>query len=118
MFDIGGGELILIILAIIVLFGPKKIPEIAQLMGKGIRKFNEAKSEFESEINNIKSDINNSVDIVETEANNNAVPSVKEIDPSDVQMLKNSEASQNVRKDSDQNKVPNIKIPAEKSSNK
>jgi len=28
MFDIGGGELIVIILAVILLFGPKKIPEI------------------------------------------------------------------------------------------
>lgn len=63
MFDVGGGELILIILAIIVLFGPKKIPEIAQMIGKGIRKFNQAKSEFESEINNIKNDINSSSDL-------------------------------------------------------
>ncbi|MCX6152870.1 MAG: twin-arginine translocase TatA/TatE family subunit [Candidatus Kapabacteria bacterium] len=62
MFDIGGGELILIVLAIIVLFGPKKIPEIAQMFGKGMQEFKRAQSQFTSQFNEIKSEINSSID--------------------------------------------------------
>lgn len=43
MFDnIGAGELIIIFLVILVLFGAKKIPDLAQGLGKGIREFKKA----------------------------------------------------------------------------
>jgi sec-independent protein translocase protein TatA len=45
-----GGEWIWIILAIIILFGGKKIPELARGIGKGIREFNDAKTGIKSEI--------------------------------------------------------------------
>lgn len=35
--NIGGTEIILIVLAILILFGAKKIPELAQGIGKGMR---------------------------------------------------------------------------------
>ncbi|MBL8000106.1 MAG: twin-arginine translocase TatA/TatE family subunit [Candidatus Kapabacteria bacterium] len=46
MFDVGGGELILIVLAILVFFGPKKIPEVAQMVGRGMRKIRQAQDEL------------------------------------------------------------------------
>lgn len=46
----GGGEWILIFLAIILLFGGKKIPELMRGIGKGVREFNAAKSNVEQEI--------------------------------------------------------------------
>lgn len=55
-----GGEWITILLVVIVLFGGKKIPELARGIGKGIREFNDAKegvkSDIESGINNKESD--------------------------------------------------------------
>jgi sec-independent protein translocase protein TatA len=39
----GGGEWILIIVAILLLFGARKVPEFMKGLGKGIREFNEAK---------------------------------------------------------------------------
>lgn len=45
-----GGEWLWIILAIIVLFGGKKIPELARGIGKGIREFNDAKTGIKNEI--------------------------------------------------------------------
>jgi len=49
--DVGGGELLLILLAVFLLFGPKKIPEIARILGKGLYELNKAthgiKEEFE-----------------------------------------------------------------------
>jgi sec-independent protein translocase protein TatA len=45
-----GGEWIWVLLAIIVLFGGKKLPELAKGIGKGIREFNEAKDGIKNEI--------------------------------------------------------------------
>lgn len=46
----GGPEWIFILLAIILLFGGKKIPELMRGIGKGIREFNAAKNNIEDEI--------------------------------------------------------------------
>ncbi len=51
MFEnLGGGEVLLIFLVILIFFGPKKIPELAGSLGKGLRKFREAKEGFEGQI--------------------------------------------------------------------
>jgi len=50
MFNIGSTELILIVLAIIILFGAKKIPELAQGIGKGMKEFKKALRDVEDEI--------------------------------------------------------------------
>jgi len=47
---LGGTEMIAIIFVILLLFGGKKIPELARGFGKGIREFNSAKSSIEDEI--------------------------------------------------------------------
>jgi len=57
MFDIGGPELIVIVLFVLILFGPKKIPEVAQTVGKGLRKIKEAQAQFQSQINEIQKDV-------------------------------------------------------------
>lgn len=45
-----GGEWITILLVVVVLFGGKKIPELARGLGKGIREFNDAKEGVKNEI--------------------------------------------------------------------
>jgi sec-independent protein translocase protein TatA len=45
-----GMEWIIIILAILLLFGGKKIPELMRGVGKGIREFNDAKNNVSREI--------------------------------------------------------------------
>lgn len=45
-----GGEWFIILIAIIVLFGGRKIPELARGLGKGIREFNDAKKGVKDEI--------------------------------------------------------------------
>lgn len=42
----GGWELVLIVLAVILLFGGKKIPELMKGLGKGIREFKESSKEL------------------------------------------------------------------------
>jgi len=46
----GGTELFVIVLVIILLFGAKKIPELARGLGRGIREFKDATKEIKSEI--------------------------------------------------------------------
>ncbi len=49
MGNIGTSELILILLVLFLFFGAKKIPEIAQGLGKGIREFRKASREFQED---------------------------------------------------------------------
>lgn len=46
----GGGEWVTIGIVVLVLFGGRKIPELARGLGKGIREFNDAKKGVQDEI--------------------------------------------------------------------
>jgi sec-independent protein translocase protein TatA len=46
----GGSEWILIILAVLILFGGRKIPEFMRGLGRGIREFNDAKNNVKDEL--------------------------------------------------------------------
>ena len=50
-------EIIIVLLAIVVLFGAKKLPEIARGLGKGINEFKKAAEDIKAELNNQTSDI-------------------------------------------------------------
>lgn len=56
MFDVGGAELIVIVLAIILLFGPKSLPQFAQQLGKGLRQFRKAQEDLTQQIRDISAD--------------------------------------------------------------
>ncbi len=49
MFGIGTTELIIIMFIILLIFGAKKLPELAQGLGKGIREFKKASNEIQDE---------------------------------------------------------------------
>ncbi len=49
---IGPWQIIIIILAIIILFGGKKIPEIARGLGLGLKEFKKATNEIKDEVKN------------------------------------------------------------------
>jgi sec-independent protein translocase protein TatA len=46
----GGSEWLLVLLAILLFFGGKKIPELMRGVGRGIREFNDAKNNVKNEI--------------------------------------------------------------------
>lgn len=61
MFDIGGGELLLIVLLALIFFGPNKIPEIAKNLKKGITEIRKAQTQFKQQIDDITSDIDKQI---------------------------------------------------------
>ncbi|NBC07868.1 MAG: twin-arginine translocase TatA/TatE family subunit [Bacteroidetes bacterium] len=50
LFNFFGPEMLVVLFAILLLFGGKKIPELMRGIGKGIREFNTARSSLESEL--------------------------------------------------------------------
>lgn len=55
--SLGFWEVLLIVLAIILIFGGKKIPELMQGLGKGMKSFKKGLNEVEDEIKDVKKDI-------------------------------------------------------------
>ncbi|MFD3001967.1 twin-arginine translocase TatA/TatE family subunit [Pontibacter toksunensis] len=53
---LGGTEVILILAVILLLFGAKRIPELAKGLGRGIREFKDATNEIKSDIEGSKRD--------------------------------------------------------------
>ena len=50
LFGIGGYEWIVILFAVLLLFGGRKIPELMRGLGQGIREFNRARANVEQEL--------------------------------------------------------------------
>ncbi len=57
MFDVGGGELLLIFVAVLLLFGPKKIPEVMRSVGKGLRQFRQAQEDLKQQMRDLSADV-------------------------------------------------------------
>ena len=53
---LGGWEWVIVILAVLLLFGAKKIPELARGLGTGIKEFKKATKEVTEEIQNATDD--------------------------------------------------------------
>lgn len=55
--NLGAGEIIIIALVVLLLFGGKKIPELMHGIGKGVKSFKEGINDVEKEIGSIDDDI-------------------------------------------------------------
>ena len=68
---IGGQEILIIMLMVVMLFGSKKIPEIARGLGKGIREMKDASNEIRREIRSSANSVNEEVQKVKKDLKNN-----------------------------------------------
>jgi len=59
--NLGGGEVFLIVLVIVLFFGSDKLPGIAKGIGKGIREINNAKDQIQSEIQKSTQEFTNEI---------------------------------------------------------
>lgn len=60
-FGLGTQEVVLIGLIVLLLFGAKKLPELARGLGKSLGEFKKAKKELEEELTNVQDDLEKSV---------------------------------------------------------
>lgn len=60
MFGLGGQELLLILLIVLIFFGAKKLPELARGLGRGIHEFKRAQAGLEEEISKVAEPIKDS----------------------------------------------------------
>ncbi len=56
---LGTNEIIIILVIVLLLFGGKKIPELMRGLGKGVREFNDAKTNVKKEIEESANDVKN-----------------------------------------------------------
>jgi sec-independent protein translocase protein TatA len=74
-FGIGLPETIVILVVVLLVFGPKKLPEIGRSLGKALKGFQDASSEFQSEfkkeVDAIESAVKNPAKIEPAEAPKN-----------------------------------------------
>lgn len=57
---LGTNEIVVILIIVLLLFGGKKIPELMRGLGKGVREFNDAKTNVKKEIEESANDVKNS----------------------------------------------------------
>ena len=73
LFGISMGEVVLVFLVVLLLFGSKKIPELARGLGKGINEFNKAtdeiKREFSASTQEMQRDLYDMKSIIREKAN-------------------------------------------------
>jgi TatA/E family protein of Tat protein translocase len=60
MFGIGMPELLLILAVALIVLGPKKLPELARALGKGLAEFRRATDELKDEFNQVERGIEDS----------------------------------------------------------
>ncbi len=74
LFIPSGGEFILVILAVLLLFGSDKIPDFARLVGKGMKEFRKATEDIKREINvetkDLREEIKKGEKVIRDEINN------------------------------------------------
>jgi sec-independent protein translocase protein TatA len=61
----GGSEVFLIVLVILMFFGSKNIPSLARGLGKGLREFKDATQGIQREIENSTNSIKKEMDVTE-----------------------------------------------------
>lgn len=59
LFGISGGEILVILLLVMILFGPKRIPEIARTIGKGINEIKKVQRDINTEIHRYSAEVEN-----------------------------------------------------------
>ena len=54
MFNFGMGELVVVFLIVLLLFGASRLPGIARALGKSIKEFKKGTKEIEEDLNDVK----------------------------------------------------------------
>lgn len=109
---ISGGEIIIVVLVVLLLFGAKSIPDVARMLGKGMNEFRRASEEIKREFRENTSDISDVVNETKKELDKEvkAVGTAMEDDEADKDPynLNEEKNEPDTATDSDENDVPPI----------
>lgn len=102
LFGISGSEFILVILVVLLLFGSKKIPDFARMLGKGMNEFrratDEIKREFRENTEDLNEEITDSRQYLDKEMsaiNDKFKEEVKDLDPYNLEQEDDKSANPN-----------------------
>jgi len=62
MFGLGGGELLVIVLVALLVFGPKRIPEVARTIGQAYREFTRWRKRLDTTVSDLRQEIDLNID--------------------------------------------------------
>ncbi len=95
--NLGFSEMIFIFFLALIIFGPKKLPEIGRQIGKALNEFkrasNEFKAQIESEINNLDAEVRSPEILPPVRKEEETVPSGTLVNPPDAGVEVNSKAA-------------------------
>ncbi|OWZ83955.1 twin-arginine translocase TatA/TatE family subunit [Natranaerobius trueperi] len=58
----GMGELIIVLIIALVIFGPRKLPELGKALGKGLKEFRVATKEIQESVEEVDNEVRNATD--------------------------------------------------------
>jgi sec-independent protein translocase protein TatA len=61
-FNLGGGEIFVILMIVLLFFGSKRIPDVARNLGRGIRQFKDAADDIQRDITDSVSDVRKKIE--------------------------------------------------------
>ena len=61
-FNLGGGEIFVVLMFVLLFFGSKRIPEVARNLGRGIRQFKNAAEDIQRDITDSVQDVKRKVE--------------------------------------------------------
>ena len=61
-FNLGGGEIFVVLMFVLLFFGSKRIPDVARNLGRGIRQFKNATEDIQRDITDSVSEVKKSTD--------------------------------------------------------
>ncbi len=97
--NFGGPDLIIILLIVLVLFGAKKLPELAKGMGQAVKEFQKAKDEFSDELHSAGNGTTAKTGVSPAQA---TVPRIENANPGDPQSAVHADPAESTTVPGDQ----------------
>ena len=76
---IGGGEMIMVFVVFLLLFGAKSVPDLAKGLGKGLREFKKATDDIKKEFRESASEITKDINDIKTNLENQTRDVINEV---------------------------------------
>ena len=61
-FNLGGGEIFVVLMVVLLFFGSKRIPEVARNLGRGMRQFRNAANDIQRDITDSVKDVKDQIE--------------------------------------------------------